>query len=128
MGVDANDGLISAGEGLSFILDVPSGVRIYALVTFPNGVGHYFIDSNTLLNQQLVSVSRGELQVADNLCSFMEGVPALKVLEGPWLVAFLTVPDSISEFLSLDELDAYINNGGAYHFGSYTVRVYCWDW
>jgi len=127
LGDGANDGRISAGDGLSFVLDVPEGVRTYALVVFPNDVGAFFIDNNTLLSQQLVAVSNGELFVTDNLCDLFDQYPDLTALEGSWWIAFLTTPAVTGEFHSLDELAAYINNGGVYHFGSYNVTVGCQD-
>jgi len=127
LGDGANDGRISTGDGLSFILDVSEGVRTYALVVFPNDAGAYFIDNNSLLNQQLVSVRKGQLQVTDNLCGLLNQYPDLKVLEGSWWVAFLTTPAAAGDFHSLDELAAYINSGGVYHFGSYHVTVGCQD-
>lgn len=125
LGDDANDGRISAGDGLSFVLDVPAEVRTYAVVIFPNNAGYYFLDNNYLLNQQLVSVRGGELPVTSNLCGLLDEVPQLRVLEGSWVVAFITTPATAGEFKNLDELANYVNNGGVYHFGSYSVMVGC---
>ncbi len=127
LGDAANDGQISAGDGLSFDLDVPAGVKTYALVVFPHGVGAYFIDNNHLLSRQLVAVSDGTLPVTSDLCALLDANPDLKVLEGSWWIAFISTPASVGEFHNLDEMATYINNGGVYHFGSYNVTVGCQD-
>jgi hypothetical protein len=121
LGDDADDGTISAGEGMSILLDVPDDVRSYALLVFPNGE-YYFLDNNDLITKRVVSVTSGQLPVSDNLCSVLEEVPELT---GEWLVAFLTVPTSVGQFQSLNDIVDYLNSGGVYHFGSYSVMVDC---
>jgi len=122
LGAAADDGIISAGEGMSILLDVPGDVRTYAVLVFPNDDHLYFIDNNRIITPSVVSVISGEVQVSDNLCAMLEEVPELT---GEWLVAFLTVPSTVDEFQSLDDIVDYLNSGGTYHFGSYGVMVDC---
>ena len=122
LGAAADDGIISAGEGMSILLDVPGDVRTYAVLVFPNDDHLYFIDNNRIITPSVVSVVSGEVQVSDNLCAMLEEVPELT---GEWLVAFLTVPSTVDEFQSLDDIVDYLNSGGTYHFGSYGVMVDC---
>ena len=106
---------------MSILLDVPDDVRSYALLVFPNGE-YYFLDNNDLITKRVVSVTSGQLPVSGNLCSVLEEVPELT---GEWLVAFLTVPTSVGQFQSLNDIVDYLNSGGVYHFGSYSVMVDC---
>ncbi len=107
---------------MSILLDVPGDVRTYAVLVFPNDDHLYFIDNNRIITPSVVSVVSGEVQVSDNLCAMLEEVPELT---GEWLVAFLTVPSTVDEFQSLDDIVDYLNSGGTYHFGSYGVMVDC---
>ncbi|MEA2110290.1 MAG: hypothetical protein U9P07_12835, partial [Pseudomonadota bacterium] len=121
LGGDADDGTISAGEGMSINLDVPGNVSTYALLVFPSG-DYFFIDNNDLITKRVVSVTSGKVPVSNNLCADLEGFPELM---GEWGVAFLTVPASAEPFQSLNDIVDYMDNGGVYHFGSYGVMVGC---
>jgi len=126
LGADADDGSIDAGDGLSIVVDIPAGKRGYALLVFPHDLGYYFIDSTNIINEQLVSlVTDGAKKVVvedENLCADLEEAPEFK---GEWLVAVLTVPIAAPEFSTLDDIAAYMNGGGLYSFGSYSINVHC---
>ena len=121
LGEDADNGIISAGEGMSILLDVPGNVRTYAVLTFPNG-DYFFIDNNDLITKSVVPVTSGELPVSDNLCAALEELPEFK---GEWEVVFLTVPSTVEEFQTLNDIVDYMNNGGTYHLGNYSVMLDC---
>jgi len=122
LGEDADDGAIAAGDGLSIVVDIPDGARSYALLVLPNDLGYYFIDDTKIINEHLVSLADGEVEVTDDLCAVLQEAPELK---GEWVVAVLSVPQTAEEFNTLNDIVAYINAGGLYSFGSYSVDVHC---
>ena len=123
LGDDADDGVITVDEGLSIVVDLPAGGRTYALLVFPNDLGFYFIDSTYIINDHVVPlVSNGETAVFADLCTVLQEVPELK---GAWGVYILTVPSVVAEFLTLYDIVTYLNDGGCYSFGSYSVIVDC---
>ena len=117
-GVDAEDGIISAGEGLSFKVNVPAGGRMYAVLSIPD-VGSFFISKEEILTANVVPVASGPIPVIDDICSYLP-----EELMGTWTVYTLTVPDSVGE--SLDELSDYLfRQDGLYALGSYQMEVNC---
>jgi hypothetical protein len=117
-GVDAEDGIISAGEGLSFKVNVPAGGRMYAVLSIPD-VGAFFISNDEIITAVMKPVASGTIPVIDDICPYLS-----EELMGIWTVYTLTVPASVGE--SLDELSDYLfQQGGLYALGSYQMEVNC---
>jgi len=117
-GNDADDGVVSAGEGLSFKVSVAAGVRMYAALSIPN-VGSFFISNDKIITVNMEPVTSGPIPVADDICPYLTDD-----LMGTWTVYTLTVPASVGE--SLDELSDYLfQQGGLYAFSSYQIEVNC---
>jgi len=122
LGADANDGLISIGEGMSVEVDVPDVGRTYAMLVFPNG-DYFFIDNDTLITKDVVPVFNGVMFVSDDICAALAELP--EDIKGEWELLIFTVPTAAPEFRVIEDIASYIENEGVYHFGSYSVMVTC---
>ncbi|RLB70430.1 MAG: hypothetical protein DRH04_03600 [Deltaproteobacteria bacterium] len=120
LGDHADDGAIAAGEGISIVVDLPAGGRSYALLIFPDQELFFIHSDNEIITEQPVLLVDGEIFVSDDLCA---ALPA--EFKGEWQVGIFTVPLTAPEFQTLDGIVDYLNDGGLYSFGSYSVSVHC---
>ncbi|MEA1922259.1 MAG: hypothetical protein U9N63_06335, partial [Pseudomonadota bacterium] len=119
-GAGADDGVIAAGEGLSFTIDVPADCRLYALLSIPD-VGAFFISNEEILTANMVPVAGGTIPVIADICPLLTG--EWEFLKGTWTVYTVAVPAAVGE--SPAQLGAYLEQGGLYALGSYTIEVGC---
>ncbi|MCD6298105.1 MAG: hypothetical protein J7M30_13220, partial [Deltaproteobacteria bacterium] len=123
LGNDADDGVISAGEGLSIIVAFSEQGRHYALLVLPNNDYFFIVDNDEYVSKQLTTVADNvSFVVWDDICAVLGQYPDFI---GEWEIATLTVPLSVEKFQDDNDIVDYLSKGGIYHFGYYSVMVDC---